>query len=71
MNACRAGFVYVCTRNIGGGNSGEGRVGSLERPPPPPPHSHSISHNVGNLLHMAGSFIRTHYDYRVKLKTSH
>ncbi|XP_066600960.1 dystrophin-like isoform X2 [Prorops nasuta] len=37
----------------GGGGSGEGRVGSLERPPPPP-HSHTVSHNVGNLLHMAG-----------------
>ncbi|XP_043280609.1 dystrophin, isoforms A/C/F/G/H isoform X2 [Venturia canescens] len=36
----------------GGGGSGEGRIGSLERPPPPP-HSHSVSHNVGNLLHMA------------------
>ncbi|XP_020277675.1 dystrophin, isoforms A/C/F/G/H-like isoform X3 [Pseudomyrmex gracilis] len=37
----------------GGGNSNEGRVSSLERPPPPP-HSHSVAHNVGNLLHMAG-----------------
>ncbi|XP_018351021.1 PREDICTED: dystrophin, isoforms A/C/F/G/H isoform X8 [Trachymyrmex septentrionalis] len=37
----------------GGGSSNEGRVGSLERPPPPP-HSHSVTHNVGNLLHMAG-----------------
>ncbi|XP_071563419.1 dystrophin, isoforms A/C/F/G/H isoform X2 [Temnothorax nylanderi] len=37
----------------GGGSSNEGRVSSLERPPPPP-HSHSVSHNVGNLLHMAG-----------------
>ncbi|XP_076652088.1 dystrophin, isoforms A/C/F/G/H isoform X8 [Halictus rubicundus] len=37
----------------GGGGSNEGRVSSLERPPPPP-HSHSVAHNVGNLLHMAG-----------------
>ncbi|XP_028047180.1 dystrophin, isoforms A/C/F/G/H isoform X7 [Monomorium pharaonis] len=37
----------------GGGGSVEGRVSSLERPPPPP-HSHSVTHNVGNLLHMAG-----------------
>ncbi|XP_011703310.1 PREDICTED: dystrophin-like isoform X10 [Wasmannia auropunctata] len=37
----------------GGGSSNEGRVSSLERPPPPP-HSHSVTHNVGNLLHMAG-----------------
>ncbi|XP_024942901.1 dystrophin isoform X21 [Cephus cinctus] len=37
----------------GGGGSGDGRVSSLERPPPPP-HSHSVAHNVGNLLHMAG-----------------
>ncbi|XP_028047187.1 dystrophin, isoforms A/C/F/G/H isoform X10 [Monomorium pharaonis] len=36
----------------GGGGSVEGRVSSLERPPPPP-HSHSVTHNVGNLLHMA------------------
>lgn len=41
--------------NVGGGGSNEGRVSSLERPPPPP-HSHSVAHNVGNLLHMAGSF---------------
>ncbi|XP_011310319.1 dystrophin isoform X6 [Fopius arisanus] len=39
--------------NSGGGGAGEGRVSSLERPPPPP-HSHNSSHNVGNLLHMAG-----------------
>ncbi|XP_026823545.1 dystrophin, isoforms A/C/F/G/H isoform X3 [Ooceraea biroi] len=37
----------------GGGGSNEGRVSSLERPPPPP-HSHSVIHNVGNLLNMAG-----------------
>ncbi|XP_026673757.1 dystrophin, isoforms A/C/F/G/H isoform X3 [Ceratina calcarata] len=37
----------------GGGGSNEGRVSSLERPPPPP-HSHSVAHNVSNLLHMAG-----------------
>ncbi|XP_044016172.1 dystrophin, isoforms A/C/F/G/H-like isoform X2 [Aphidius gifuensis] len=37
----------------GGGNSVEGRVSSLERPPPPP-HSHNVAHNVGNLMHMAG-----------------
>lgn len=42
--------------DIGGGGSNEGRVSSLERPPPPP-HSHSVAHNVGNLLHMAGSFL--------------
>ncbi|KAJ8679608.1 hypothetical protein QAD02_015395 [Eretmocerus hayati] len=36
----------------GGGVLGEGRVSSLERPPPPP-HSHSVNHNVNNLLHMA------------------
>lgn len=41
--------------DVGGGGSNEGRVSSLERPPPPP-HSHSVAHNVGNLLHMAGSF---------------
>lgn len=41
--------------NVGGGGSNEGRVSSLERPPPPP-HSHSVAHNVGNLLHMAGLF---------------
>ncbi|XP_023248432.1 dystrophin, isoforms A/C/F/G/H [Copidosoma floridanum] len=35
-----------------GGGAGEDRVSSLERPPPPP-HSHSVNHNVGNLLHMA------------------
>ncbi|XP_020277682.1 dystrophin-like isoform X9 [Pseudomyrmex gracilis] len=44
---------YHDSPDIGGGNSNEGRVSSLERPPPPP-HSHSVAHNVGNLLHMAG-----------------
>lgn len=51
--------------NVGGGGSNEGRVSSLERPPPPP-HSHSVAHNVGNLLHMAGSFYSScvnQYDY--------
>ncbi|KAK0097092.1 hypothetical protein PV326_003328 [Microctonus aethiopoides] len=37
----------------GGGELGEGRIGSLERPPPPP-HSHNVTHNMSNLLHMAG-----------------
>lgn len=47
--------------DIGGGGSNEGRVSSLERPPPPP-HSHSVAHNVGNLLHMAGSLSLCEFD---------
>ncbi|XP_032668823.1 dystrophin, isoforms A/C/F/G/H-like isoform X7 [Odontomachus brunneus] len=46
-------LIAVGYMDIGGGGSNEGRVSSLERPPPPP-HSHSVAHNVGNLLHMAG-----------------
>lgn len=48
-------LIAIGNMDIGGGGSNEGRVSSLERPPPPP-HSHSVAHNVGNLLHMAGSF---------------
>lgn len=48
-------LIAIGYTDIGGGSSNEGRVSSLERPPPPP-HSHSVTHNVGNLLHMAGSF---------------
>ncbi|XP_070522710.1 dystrophin, isoforms A/C/F/G/H isoform X11 [Cardiocondyla obscurior] len=46
-------LIAIGYTDIGGGSSNEGRVSSLERPPPPP-HSHSVTHNVGNLLHMAG-----------------
>ncbi|XP_067211433.1 dystrophin, isoforms A/C/F/G/H isoform X14 [Linepithema humile] len=46
-------LIAIGHMDLGGGGSNEGRVSSLERPPPPP-HSHSVAHNVGNLLHMAG-----------------
>ncbi|XP_011876760.1 PREDICTED: dystrophin-like isoform X11 [Vollenhovia emeryi] len=46
-------LIAIGYTDVGGGSSNEGRLSSLERPPPPP-HSHSVTHNVGNLLHMAG-----------------
>ncbi|XP_011876756.1 PREDICTED: dystrophin, isoforms A/C/F/G/H-like isoform X8 [Vollenhovia emeryi] len=45
-------LIAIGYTDVGGGSSNEGRLSSLERPPPPP-HSHSVTHNVGNLLHMA------------------